>query len=101
MSAQSLLAVPWRAARKALWASALALLCLVASFVSQDQPPQPPPIISQGARALPVLASHGMVVAQEETAAKIGEWTRCCQGREPVPVACNGRPFGRPFGSRP
>jgi gamma-glutamyltranspeptidase/glutathione hydrolase len=31
-----------------------------------------PPILSQGARVLPVLASHGMVVAQEGTAAKIG-----------------------------
>ncbi|MDQ6868555.1 MAG: gamma-glutamyltransferase [Pseudomonadota bacterium] len=72
MSAQSLLAAPWRAACKALCASALALLCLVASFASPAEPTLPPPIISQGARVLPVLASHGMVVAQEGTAAKIG-----------------------------
>ena len=31
-----------------------------------------PPIIGQGARALPVIASHGMVVAQEGTAARVG-----------------------------
>jgi len=72
MSAQSFLAAPWGAARKALCASALALLCLVASFASRAEPPLPPAIISQGARVLPVLASHGMIVAQEGTAAKIG-----------------------------
>ena len=33
---------------------------------------EPPPIIGQGARALPILASHGMVVAQEGTAARVG-----------------------------
>ena len=31
-----------------------------------------PPIIGQGARALPVIAKHGMVVAQEGTAARVG-----------------------------
>ncbi len=31
-----------------------------------------PPIIGQGTRALPVLARHGMVVAQEGTAARVG-----------------------------
>src|ERR1700731_1776109 len=72
MSAQSFLEAPWRAARTALYASALALLCLVAFFASRAEPPLPPAIISQGARVLPVLASHGMVVAQEGTAAKIG-----------------------------
>jgi gamma-glutamyltranspeptidase/glutathione hydrolase len=72
MSAQSSLAAPWRAARKALCASALALLCLVASIASQAELPLPPQLVSQGARVLPVLASHGMVVAQEGTAAKIG-----------------------------
>ncbi len=72
MSAQSSLAAPWRAARKALFASALALLCLVAAFASQAEPPLAPAIISHGARVLPVLARHGMVVAQEGTAAKIG-----------------------------
>jgi len=55
-----------------LCASALALLCLLASFASRAEPPLAPAIISQGARVLPVLASHGMVVAQEGTAAKIG-----------------------------
>ena len=58
MSAQSFLAAPWRAARKALCASALALLCLVASFASRAEPPLPPPIISQGACVLPVLAGQ-------------------------------------------
>src|SRR5580692_10782133 len=72
MSAQSFVPTPWRAVRKALCASALALLCLVASFASPAEPPLAPAIISQGARVLPVLASHGMVVAQEGTAAKIG-----------------------------
>jgi len=50
----------------------LALLCLATPCGLQAEPPLPPPIISQGARVLPVLASHGMVVAQEGTAAKIG-----------------------------
>ena len=31
-----------------------------------------PPIVGFGARALPVIASHGMVVAQEGTAARVG-----------------------------
>ncbi|MCL2385118.1 MAG: gamma-glutamyltransferase, partial [Alphaproteobacteria bacterium] len=52
------------------------LLC-VAGLVApplalRAEPPQPPPIVTQGARILPVLASHGMVVAQEAKAAKIG-----------------------------
>jgi gamma-glutamyltranspeptidase/glutathione hydrolase len=72
MSAQSFLVAPWRAARKALCASALALLCLVTFCPSQAESPLPPAIISRGARVLPVLASHGMVVAQEGTAAKNG-----------------------------
>ncbi len=53
-------------------AFALALLCLFAPCGLRAEPPLPPPIVSQGARVLPVLASHGMVVAQEGTAAKIG-----------------------------
>jgi gamma-glutamyltranspeptidase/glutathione hydrolase len=57
---------------QALCAGALALLCLVASCPSRAESPLAPAIISQGARVLPVLASHGMVVAQEGTAAKIG-----------------------------
>jgi gamma-glutamyltranspeptidase / glutathione hydrolase len=35
-------------------------------------PPLAPPILSQGARFLPVLAEHGMVAAQEGKAAAIG-----------------------------
>jgi gamma-glutamyltranspeptidase/glutathione hydrolase len=62
----------WRARRNMLCASAAALLCLVAPFSTQAEPPLQPPIISQGARFLPVLASHGMVAAQEGRAAKIG-----------------------------
>src|SRR5580704_1366076 len=72
MSALSFVPTPWRAVRKALCASALALLCLVASCPSRAESPLAPAIISQGARVLPVLASHGMAVAQEGTAAKIG-----------------------------
>src|ERR1700730_8933015 len=72
MSAQSFLAAPWRAARKALCANALGLLCLAGFCASRAEPPMAPAIISPGARVLPVLASHGMVVAQEGTAAKIG-----------------------------
>ncbi len=72
MSIVAFPAAPWRAARKALCASALAVLCLVAPIASRAEPPLAPAIISQGARVLPVLASHGMVVAQERTAAKIG-----------------------------
>jgi gamma-glutamyltranspeptidase / glutathione hydrolase len=60
------------ARRKTLRAGVLALLCLVAPFAARAKPPSPQPIISQGARVLPVLASHGMAVAQEGTAAKIG-----------------------------
>ena len=33
---------------------------------------EPPPILGQGARNLPVIARHGMVVAQEGTAARVG-----------------------------
>jgi len=72
MSAQLFPAKPLGAPRKALRAGMLALLCLATSCGLQAEPPLPPPIISQGARVLPVLASHGMVVAQEGTAAKIG-----------------------------
>ncbi len=71
MSARLFPAAPWGAARKSLCASAL-LLCLVAPMASRAEPPLAPPIIAKGARVLPVLARHGMVVAQEGTAAKIG-----------------------------
>ena len=50
----------------------MALLCLITPICSPADPLAPPPIISQGARVLPVLATHGMVVAQEGKAAKIG-----------------------------
>ena len=72
MSIVPVQAKTFRARRKTLRASVLALLCLVAPFAAQAEPPSPQPIISQGARVLPVLASHGMAVAQEGTAAKIG-----------------------------
>ncbi|MGA7658100.1 MAG: gamma-glutamyltransferase [Methylocella sp.] len=72
MSAQLFQAKPLGAPRKALRAGMLALLCFATPCGLQAEPPLPPPIISQGARVLPVLASHGMVVAQEGTAAKIG-----------------------------
>ncbi|MEJ0096029.1 MAG: gamma-glutamyltransferase [Methylocella sp.] len=54
---------------------ALALLCLFAPFACRaDSFPQleSAPILSQAGRVLPVLAEHGMVVAQEGTAAKVG-----------------------------
>jgi gamma-glutamyltranspeptidase / glutathione hydrolase len=63
---------PWRARCKTLGTCIVTVLCLIAPFASQAEPPLPPPIISQGARVLPVLASHGMVVAQESLAAKAG-----------------------------
>ncbi|MGH6935234.1 MAG: gamma-glutamyltransferase, partial [Methylocella sp.] len=72
MSAQASLAAPWQVACKVLCASALALFCLVAAFASRAEPLLAPAISSHGARVLPVLAHHGMVVAQEGTAAKIG-----------------------------
>ena len=60
--------------RKARRAAPSPLRCCASSrlAVLRAEPPLPPPIVSQGARVLPVLASHGMVVAQEGTAAKIG-----------------------------
>ena len=41
---------------------------------AQERPPGQdlPPIIGEGARTLPVVARHGMVVAQEGTAARVG-----------------------------
>jgi gamma-glutamyltranspeptidase / glutathione hydrolase len=72
MSAQSFRATPWGAHRNAQRTSVLAILCLAAPSGLQAEPPLPPPIISQGARVLPVLARHGMVVAQEGIAAKVG-----------------------------
>jgi gamma-glutamyltranspeptidase/glutathione hydrolase len=49
----------------------LALLCLFGVCAVRAEP-APPPILSQGARFLPVAALHGMVVAQEGKAARIG-----------------------------
>ena len=47
------------------------VLCL-ALVVSGPSRAEEPPIIGQGARILPVIARHGMVVAQEGTAARVG-----------------------------
>lgn len=54
--------------------AALAALAVFVSFSSLAESPAPPtpPYLGQGARALPVLADHGMVAAQEGTAARIG-----------------------------
>jgi gamma-glutamyltranspeptidase/glutathione hydrolase len=57
------------ACRKALSLCLFALLCLAVPSAAREEPP-PPPIISQGARFLPVLARHGMAVAQEGRAAR-------------------------------
>ena len=48
----------------------LPLLSAVAALPAH--PDELPPIIGQGARTLPVIAQHGMVVAQEGTAARVG-----------------------------
>ncbi len=47
------------------------LVSLLPAFAPLDAE-ELPPIIGQGARSLPVIASHGMVVAQEGTAARVG-----------------------------
>src|SRR5262249_32324676 len=60
------------ASRAALRNCIIVLLGLAVPFGSWAEAPTPQPIISQSARFLPVLASHGMVAAQEGTAAKIG-----------------------------
>jgi gamma-glutamyltranspeptidase/glutathione hydrolase len=54
--------------------AALAAFALFVSFSSLAETPAPvaPPIVAPAARVLPVLAEHGMVVAQEGTAAQIG-----------------------------
>ncbi|WOJ88629.1 gamma-glutamyltransferase [Methylocapsa polymorpha] len=57
-----------RAWRKPVCAVALCILFAFASLAD----PLTPLIPSQGARFLPALASHGMVVAQEGTAAQVG-----------------------------
>ncbi len=49
-------------------AAATACFMALVQAVAGDEPP----IIGIGARALPVIASHGMVVAQEGTAARVG-----------------------------
>lgn len=72
MRIESARSKPCAALGKAFRVSMLALVCLATFTSPRAEPPQPPPIISQGARFLPVLARHGMVVAQEGTAAKIG-----------------------------
>ena len=49
-----------------------ALLLLAALLSSLPARAQEPPILGEGARNLPVIARHGMVVAQEGTAARVG-----------------------------
>nr|WP_244406185.1 gamma-glutamyltransferase [Methylocella silvestris] len=53
-------------------AAALTLAIFAAPASLADTTPQTAPIIGQGARFLPVLAEHGMVVTQEATATRIG-----------------------------
>jgi gamma-glutamyltranspeptidase / glutathione hydrolase len=60
------------ASRIALRDCLAVLLCLALPFQSWAEPPTLQPIIAERARFLPVLASHGMVAAQQSTAAKIG-----------------------------
>ncbi|MCI0468328.1 MAG: gamma-glutamyltransferase [Beijerinckiaceae bacterium] len=62
----------WQAPKAALRLCVLASLCFVSSFGPRAEAPWPPPIVSQGARFLPVLASRGMAVTQEGTAARTG-----------------------------
>lgn len=61
----------FRAGRETLRALAVGGLCLLFAFASLADP-LTQPIPSQGARFLPALASHGMVAAQEGTAARVG-----------------------------
>jgi gamma-glutamyltranspeptidase / glutathione hydrolase len=60
------------ALRTASRSCTIVLLCLASPFGLRAEPTIPQPIISHAARFLPVLAPHGMVAAQEGTAAKIG-----------------------------
>ncbi len=53
---------------KTSMAAVVATVALTPSLRAADLPP----IVGSGARALPVIASHGMVVAQEGTAARVG-----------------------------
>ena len=48
------------------------LALLAALLVPHAARAAEPPILSEGARSLPVIARHGMVVAQEGTAARVG-----------------------------
>jgi gamma-glutamyltranspeptidase / glutathione hydrolase len=72
MSIVSFRSRPSKVPRTAVQICVLALFCLAAPFAAWAEAPWPQPIISQGARSLPVLATHGMAVVQEGTAAKIG-----------------------------
>ncbi len=61
----------WRRGGCRIGAAALAVFVSF-SLLAEAPAPVPPPILSQDARFLPVLATHGMVVAQEGRAAQIG-----------------------------
>lgn len=61
-----------RRAAPPLRGALVALLCVLALPIARAEVPAAPPIILQGTRVLPVLARHGMVVTQEETATRIG-----------------------------
>ncbi|VTZ24652.1 gamma-glutamyltranspeptidase [Methylocella tundrae] len=52
--------------------AALALIAASPTLADSTSPASTSPIVSQGARFLPVLAEHGMVAAQEGKAARIG-----------------------------
>ncbi len=54
------------------WVTCLAALSVGLAASTQVEAGDGSPIIGSGARALPVIASHGMVVAQEGTAARLG-----------------------------
>jgi gamma-glutamyltranspeptidase/glutathione hydrolase len=69
---QPLEARPHGAWKRKIAAFLVAALCLAAPFPGRAEPLLAPPVIAQGARVLPVLATHGMAVAQEATAAKVG-----------------------------
>lgn len=69
MTAGLIQAIGNAGSNKALRLCFAAFLCFAVPSAAREELP-PPPIISQGARFLPVLARHGMAVAQEGRAAQ-------------------------------